>query len=125
MQLQAANKIERGIGNSEAFEAGETVYGNGPDKSTKLSQIAKFEPYRGKIRKPGTGGIYEINDHLFEGRYTPTNAHGKREVHTVYAKTSKECEKMLEQMIVEVREKIKAEREMLRTEVSMSESASQ
>ena len=125
MQLQAANKIERGIGNSEAFKEGETTYGNVPDKSTKPPQIAKFEPYRGKIRKPGTGGIYEINDHLFEGRYTPTNAHGKREVHTVYAKTREECEKMLEKMIIEVREKIKAEKERLKAEMSASESASQ
>lgn len=116
MQLQAANKIERGIGNSEAFVAGETAYGNVPEKSTKPPQIAEFEPYRGKIRKPGTGGIYEINDHLFEGRYTPTNAHGKREVHTVYAKTREECEVLLKQMIAEVRDKIKAEKERLKAE---------
>ena len=66
-----------------------------------------FAPYKGKVRKPGTGGIYQINDQLYEGRYTPTNAQGKREVHTVYAKTKEECEVLLEQMIVEVREKIK------------------
>ena len=54
-----------------------------------------FEPYKGKIRKSGTGGIYELNDHLFEGRYSPTNAYGKREVHTVYAKTREECERLL------------------------------
>lgn len=62
------------------------------------------------MRKPGTGGIYELNDHLFEGRYSPTNAQGKREVHTVYAKTKEECEVLLEQMIVEVRERIKEEK---------------
>ena len=125
MQFQAANKIEQGIGQSEAYEPHETLYDQLPTAGGKTPQIAKFEPYRGKIRKSGTGGIYELNDHLYEGRYTPTNAHGKREVHTVYAKTRGECEKLLEQMIVEVRAKIKAEKERLKAEQGTSESASQ
>ncbi|WP_298035529.1 hypothetical protein [uncultured Dysosmobacter sp.] len=58
----------------------------------------------GKIRKSSTGGIYQINDHLYEGRYTPTNAHGKREVHTVYAKTREECGRLLNEMIPSVRQ---------------------
>ena len=61
----------------------------------------KFSAYTGKIRKPGTGGIYELNDHLYEGRYSPTNAQGKREVHTVYAKTREEAEALLEQNLME------------------------
>ncbi len=69
------------------------------------------------IRQPGTGGIYELNDHLYEGRYSPTNAQGKREVHTVYAKTKEECETLLQQMIAEVKARIAAEKEQ------MSESA--
>ena len=52
----------------------------------------------------------ELNNHLFEGRYSPTNAQGKREVHTVYAKTKEDCETLLEQMITEVRERIKEEK---------------
>ena len=67
----------------------------------------KFEPYKGKVRRSGTGGIYELNDHLFEGRYSPTNAQGKREVHTVYAHTREECEEKLAEMIVRVRKEIK------------------
>lgn len=66
------------------------------------------------MRKPGTGGIYELNDHLFEGRYSPTNAQGKREVHTVYAKTKEECEALLEQMITEVRERITEEKRQIK-----------
>ena len=54
------------------------------------------------------------NDHLFEGRYSPTNAQGKREVHTVYAKTKEECEVLLEQMIAEVREQIKEEKRQMK-----------
>ncbi len=59
---------------------------------------SKFEPYKGKVRRSGTGGIYELNDHLFERRYSPTNAQGKREIHTVYAHTCEECEVMIEQV---------------------------
>ena len=77
------------------------------------------------MRKPGTGGIYELNDHLFEGRYTPTNAQGKREVHTVYAKTKEECEALLEQMIAEVRERINEEKRGARNSASMSENEPQ
>ncbi|MBQ6977679.1 MAG: hypothetical protein IJQ18_03490 [Paludibacteraceae bacterium] len=68
------------------------------------------------MQKPGTGGIYELNDHLFEGRYSPTNAQGKREVHTVYAKTKEECEVLLEKMIAEVRERIKEEKRQMKEE---------
>ena len=73
-----------------------------------------FAPYKGKVRKPGTGGIYELNDHLYEGRYLSTNAQGKREVYTVYAKTKEECEVRLETMIAEVRERIKEEKQRVK-----------
>ena len=76
---------------------------------------------KSNLRKSGTGGIYQITDHLFEGRSTPTNAQGKREVHTVYAKTKEECEGLVEKMIAEVRERIKEEKRGMKTE-SMTES---
>ena len=87
MQRQAAQKIERGIGHSEAYEPQKTLTDQLPAGDGKSPVSPPFAPYKGKVRKPGTGGIYELNDHLFEGRYSPTNAKGKREVHTVYAKT--------------------------------------
>ena len=87
-----------------------------PKKTANAPCQANFEPYKGKIRKAGTGGIYQISDNLFEGRYSPTNAHGKREIHTVYAKTREECEKLLEEMIPKVRAEIKAEKDRLKAE---------
>ena len=114
MQRQAAQKIERGIGHSEAYEPHETLDDQLPTEGGKPPVSPPFAPYKGKVRKPGTGGIYELNDHLFEGRYSPTNAQGKREVHTVYAKTKEECEVLLEQMIVEVREQIKEEKRQMK-----------
>lgn len=53
------------------------------------------------------------NDHLYEGRYTPTNAYGKRESHNIYAKTREECEEKLAEMIVQVKAQIKAEKEKM------------
>lgn len=116
MQQQAAQKIERGIGHSEAFEPHETLYDQLPAEDGKPPVSPPFAPYKGKVRKPGTGGIYELNDHLFEGRYSPTNAQGKREVHTVYAKTREECEALLETMIAEVRERSKEEKRQMTKE---------
>lgn len=71
----------------------------------------ELTPYKPKIRKPGTGCVTMINDHLYDGRYTPTNAYGKRESHNIYAKTREECEEKLAEMITEVKAQIKAEKE--------------
>lgn len=43
-----------------------------------------------------------------------TNAQGKREAHNVYAKTKEECERLLDEMIVEVRRQIQAEKEQMK-----------
>ena len=112
MQAQAAGRIEAEIGTGEAYTPRETPFTAAEEITPAPLENTKFEPYRGKIRRSGAGGIYELNDHLFEGRYTPTNAHGKREVHTVYAKTRVECEALLAEMIERVRADIKAEKEM-------------
>ena len=114
MQRQAAQKIERGIGSSEAFQHHETLEEQLPTQEEMAQNKEKFSAYTGKIRKPGTGGIYELNDHLYEGRYSPTNAQSKREIHTVYAKTKEECETLLQQMIAEVRERINEEKRAMK-----------
>ena len=84
-------------------------------KSARKGKTAtvEFTPYKPKIRKPGTGCVTMINDHLYEGRYTPTNAYGKRESHNIYAKTREECEEKLAEMIAEVKVQIKAEKEKM------------
>ena len=109
MQLQAATKIEAGIGTGEAYELRETPLAKVENLTAEEMKRPKFEPYKGKIRRSGTGGIYELNDHLFEGRYSPTNARGKRGDHAVYAHTREECEEKLAEMIEQVREEIKKE----------------
>ena len=66
--------------------------------TTKVPTEPKFEPYKGKIRKPGTGCVTMINDHIYEGRFTP-RVNGKRISKNVYAKTREECEEKLAELI--------------------------
>lgn len=54
----------------------------------------KFEPYRGKYCKPGTGCVTIINDHLYEGRFSP-RVNGKRISKNIYAAKREEYEEKL------------------------------
>lgn len=111
MQKSAANKIEQGFGRNEGSLSEDEQT---PDQAVKTPQTAKFEPKQPKIRRPGTGCITEINDHLFEGRYSPTNAYGKRITKNVYAKTREECEILLAETIEITKAEIDAEKERLK-----------
>lgn len=48
----------------------------------------------------------EINDHLFEGRYSPKWPDGKKHARNVYAHTREECEEKLKVLIVEMKAEI-------------------
>lgn len=116
MLKNAARTIDRGIGkaNSRPENEIEIVM----KKEVAPPPRVDFEAYKGKIRKSGTGGIYKINENLYEGRYTPTNAYGKRESCNVYAKTYEECEEKLEEMIVMKRAEIAAEKARLKAQAT-------
>lgn len=58
-----------------------------------------------------------------EEGYSPTNAQGKREVHTVYAKTREEAEALLKEMIREVRARIDAEKAVLKAKQTEQQEA--
>ena len=64
-------------------------------------------PY--SIRKSGSGCIYKINDHLYEGSFSPTHANGKRVKHNVYAETREEVEVKLAELIEQVKARIAEE----------------
>ena len=98
MQLQAAVKIDRQIGKTAAQVP--------PDEQRKHADQSGFQPYKSKYRKSGTGGIYQLNDHLWEGKYSPRGVDGKRIRRNVYAKTREECEEKLAKMIEEVKREI-------------------
>ena len=111
MQRLAAMKID-GKGDCEDCNG---RLGQTPDRDANTASEAKFEPVKGKIRKPGTGCISEINDHLYQGRYSPKGADGKRISKTVYAKTREECEALLAEMIVQTKAEIQAAKEKLKS----------
>ena len=103
MQRAAAASIDRSIGKAEPQEETE------PERKG----IVDFRPYVGKKRKPGTGCVTEINDHLFEGRYSPIWPDGTQHSRNVYAHTREECEEKLKALIAEMNEERKNLKEQL------------
>lgn len=65
--------------------------------------MTDFKPYVGRKRKSGTGCVSEINDHLFEGRYSPKWPDGKKHARNVYAHTREECEEKLKVLIAKMK----------------------
>ena len=91
-------KIDREIGgtNAEMPEPPPLKVSDEPSRENATETV--FEPYRPKIRKSGTGCVTMINDHLYEGWFTP-RVNGKRISKNVYAKTREECEEKLAELI--------------------------
>lgn len=80
----------------------------------RISQeVPLAEQTPGKRRRPGTGCLYQINDHLWEGKYSPRNAYGKRISKNVYAKTREACEKKLMVLIAKMDQEIIAHKARL------------
>ena len=106
MQAEAAAKIDRGLG----YEVQEKV------SQPEPPQMTDFQPVGGQIRRSGTGCITEINDHLFEGRYSPVWPDGKKHSRNVYGHTEAECEEKLAELILQMKEEIAALRSGASTE---------
>ena len=99
MREQAAVKIDRSIGGTDAKMPST---GNKPE----ITEKPLFEPYKPKIRRAGTGCISKLNEHLYEGRYSP-RVDGKRISRNVYAKTREECEEKLAELIKQMKKEFK------------------
>lgn len=106
MRRQAAAKIDQGIGKQEVptEEAQET----------KHPTMTTFRGDPGKRRKPGTGCIHQIGEHLWEGRYSPRGPDGKQRSRNVYGHTPEACEEKLKVLITTMKAEIQAERRQLR-----------
>ena len=92
-------KIDRSIGGTDA-QIPKTE--SKPEKTEK----PPFELYKPKIRKAGTGCISKINEHLYEGRYSP-RVDGRRISRNVYAKRREECEEKLAELIKQMKKEFK------------------
>ena len=112
MRAQAAVKIDREIGGTDA-PMPET---KDEPRQTQTSDVDEnFEPYTPKIRKSGTGCVFQINDNLWEGSFYPRMPDSKRKKFNVYAKTREECEEKLATMIAEKKAEIAAEKKKMKT----------
>lgn len=98
MQRTAAAKIDLGIGKAVPSSEHELT----PHKPAPST----FQPYKGQRRKPGTGCVSQINDHLWEGRYSPIWPDGTKHNRNVYAPTEVECEEKLAALISEMKQEI-------------------
>lgn len=67
-------------------------------------------------RRPGTGCVSQLREHLWEGRYSPVWPDGKKHSRNVYAKTREECEEKLKVLILEMKAEIAALRSGASTE---------
>ena len=113
MRLTAAANIDRGIGKVAPQEDdSEPGWETAPAQAEK-PRMTDFKPYVGRKRRSGTGCVSEINDHLFEGRYSPKWPDGKKHARNVYAHTREECEEKLKALIAEMNEERKNLKEQL------------
>lgn len=95
MQEEAAAKIDRGIGKAAPQEL--------PAESQAKRTMATFQPYLGKMRKPGTGYIGQKGPNLWEGRYSSTWNDGKKHARNIYVHTHEEREEKLKVLIIEMK----------------------
>ena len=103
MRAQAAVKIDREISGTDA----PMPEAKDEPRQPQTSGIEEnFEPWKPKVRKSGTGCVYQINDHLWEGSYFPRLPDGSRKKFNVYAKTREECETELAKMIEQKKKEI-------------------
>ena len=114
MQMQAAVSIDRKIGKTDAKMP---AVGQTPEEMAKPPVNAPCEPAEPhpeptprKIRKSGTGCLYQINDNLWEGSFFPRLPGGKRKKFNVYAETKEQCEIKLAEMIERVKAEIAEEK---------------
>ena len=98
MRQKAADRIDQGIAGVEP-----------PAKTErqKKPEAMPFQAVKGKYRKPGTGCITQLGDHLWEGRYSP-RVNGKRIARNVYASTEDECEQKLAELIKEMKTELES-----------------
>lgn len=101
MEKQAAIKIDRKFGKGDAPLPQE--------EKPKLMDQRNFQAVEGNRRRPGTGCLHQIGDHLWEGRYSRRDENGKRMAKNVYAKTKEECEVKLQGLIAEMKDQVRLE----------------
>ena len=99
MQRTAAANIDRGIGKAVAQEGDSEEDRENTHSQYERPRMTDFQLVLPSRRRAGAGCISRINDHLFEGRYSPMWPDGKKHFRNVYAHTREECEEKLKVLI--------------------------
>ena len=107
MRRKAALSIDMGIAKAEVQPMPEQT-----DEPPKQD----FVPVEPPRRRPGTGCVSQLREHLWEGRYSPVWPDGKKHSRNIYAKTREECEEKLKVLILEMKAEIAALRSGASTE---------
>ena len=115
MRRQAAVRIDRGIGGTDA-PMPEIEPCKPSCAATDATVQKEFVPYTGKIRKSGTGCIYQVSERLWEGSFSPRMPDGKRKKFNIYAETRAEVEAKLPELIAQVKADIAVEKARLAEE---------
>ena len=100
MRRKAAVSIYQGIAGVEAAAAGKEEKAACPE--------SEFTPVQPARRRPGTGYVKQLNDHLWEGRYSPVWPDGKKHSRNIYGHTEVECEEKLKELILQMKAEIAA-----------------
>ena len=88
-----------------------------PEQKTERPHTQEpFTPVLSARRRPGTGYLKQLNDHLWEGRYSPVWPDGKKHSRNVYGHTEAECEEKLAELILQMKAEIAALRSGASTE---------
>ena len=103
MQRTAAANIDRGIGKAAPQEGSSAAGRESTQRQEEKPRMTDFKPVLPSRRRAGTGCISQINDHLYEGRYSPMWINGKKLSRNVYAHTREECEEKLKVLIAEMK----------------------
>ena len=107
MRRKAALSIDQGIAKAEVEPIPE---------QTDEPQKQDFVPVEPPRRRPGTGCVSQINDTLWEGRYSPKWPDGVKRPRNVYAHSLEACEEKLKELILEMKGEIAALRSGASTE---------
>ncbi len=99
----AAKTIDRAIG---ALTGDYEDENEENEQIPKPTQRVKFEPYKSKTRRAGTGSIKKVAKNTWQGRYAPT-VNGKRIIRHIYANSVEECEQKLAELIAQMKKEFK------------------
>ena len=86
-------------------EAGDRASEHEPANQPTEAEFEPYKPVGGKYRRPMTGCVMKINDHLYEGRFSP-HVNGKRISQNICAATREEDEKKLKVLIAGMKKEI-------------------